>query len=130
MEKSELTSQPSSDNVIPMAQDRFIRFKDDAYSADDLRIFVEDFCGKTAHLYWTSQTLMIHLDGKGSDPFARLVNRQSSYRDERWIEIRWEPRKLNIITREQDPFTNAIANTMAKMLTRYKDGKLDMEEDK
>jgi hypothetical protein len=66
----------------------------------------------------------IHLPGKPSPALRGLAACAACRDDERWIEVWPGPTYLDVITRQQDEFTNALAEGLARLLARWFKGRI------
>jgi hypothetical protein len=117
-----------------MACDRFVYFRKDVPSRERVQKILENFFGGCGTLsgssnhpsWWT-----IVLPGKPTSPFEGLPDghRHPTFGNEtRWIEVILQVEggaSLNVLTRVQDEFTNAIADGLARAFARFYQGKLD-----
>lgn len=69
--------------------------------------------------------IIVTVPGKPSYPFAWTEHAKKSHpdlHDERWIEV-WflhgDKRGIDIVTRQADHFTNALAEGLASTISRY-----------
>lgn len=107
-----------------MALDRIIRFDGPGPSKEHLHLVVQDFFGEgaTSSISWHMDRLFVSLNGSCSFPFRRLPGApQNPFipGDERWIEIWTEGSVVDVITRQADPFTNALAQGLAEQVARH-----------
>lgn len=125
-----------------MACDRFINFgkgkvPSKVPSKKDVGKALEDYLGalmvenKWGGSRWTAQLI-----GTKSWPFRRLEHEDSiiaraqavEASEERWIEVYIDKDNIDVITRRQDEVTMRIADGFAKLVARYWQGQLEMDE--
>lgn len=121
-----------------MALDRWVWWskKKDAPklpSREDVWAICEDFTKGLADVRWDAQTARLYIDlhGEWSDPAARILYIiKGAHPGEdfkmRWIEVCLSDTSLNIITRMQDPVTEAIADGLAKYFALKWQAKLEI----
>lgn len=126
-----------------MAADWFIRFqKNNKPKKAHLQLILEDFFrGVATEVRWDRDRWFVTLPGSPSWPLARMPDvsenmRQAKKEDgveedgsprPRWMEV-WRDTKdgtVNIMTRSQDEFMNALAEGLAKLIARYWQGELE-----
>ncbi len=115
-----------------MACDRFVRFKTRRPTRDDVRLILSNYFGGCGTItedkpgWW-----MIVVPGTATSPFdgvkdgLRLAVPGGNLK--RWIEVVYEGRDLDVLTRVQDEFTNGIADQLARAFARFYGAKLDMD---
>ena len=123
-----------------MALDRFVYWNKRRPSEEDLEKIILKFFGaggvvqrKTKTDAWghVSNKIwwLVSLSGKPSHPFNDLVEHDlnASLNAERWIEICATDLESNIdiITRSQDHFTNALAEHLAKGIALFYEATFD-----
>lgn len=106
-----------------MALDRFITNCDCRSKPKDVKIVLEDyFMGIATDVSFLDDRFYVSLPGKPTHPLGRIL---SSIPDEpqptRWIEVCLKP-DLDVITRQQDEITCAIAEGLARLLARWTGG--------
>jgi hypothetical protein len=79
---------------------------------DSLKDYVSD-CGDVA---WSHDRWIAHLPGASEDT--------SIHRPNRWIEAYVGPDYVDVMTREQDEFVNAVAEGFVRRLARRFDGRI------
>lgn len=120
-----------------MAQDRFVAFRKQVPSYEDIKCLVEDYVsdlavevdfGKGRSKSKSMEFWSVQLPGKPSFPFKRVkgfenMDRESMNPPERWFEV-VVTRKgkkvtdLDVITRLADEVTNVIANGLVALCER------------
>lgn len=111
-----------------MAADIFVQFKNkNVPPKDDIQKVLEDFLGEAGKVEWDKDRFYATLQGKPSWAFKRVFKRVSACRDdERWFEVWIGDDCLDIITRQQDHYTNALADGFAKLAANFWDGKVEI----
>ncbi len=113
-----------------MSLDRFIKFDGDYPTRDEIESVLRNFFGTAGEVKWSGDRFFVTLPGKttfpyaGIEPFAGKVDVEHRTGRERWIEI-CPGNPMDVITRRQDPFTNALAEGLAKTFARFWEGKID-----
>lgn len=108
-----------------MALDRFIHFdKPDESRADvngSLRAVIEAYIGVGGWINWSHDRWFIHLGSQNA--------MSSMVEVERWIEVYLSPNadNIDVITRQQDNFTNAVAEGLADRLARRFNGRREKD---
>lgn len=116
-----------------MAGDRFVRFRKDAPTHDHVQRILENyFAGCGVITEDQPQHWMIVLPGKATSPFDGIpggLRHPTFGNEERWLEVVLTGAKTNasldVLTRAQDEFTNAIADGLARAFARFYRAKLD-----
>lgn len=129
-----------------MSLDRIVRFnrKHPRPRRQTIRLFLEDFVGAAAEVGWLQDQERFYIDfaGKPSHPLQRCdpealgltkalsesIKTGALLHDRRWIEVWLGRNVVYVMTRFQDPFVNAIAKEMAKLLAHYWQGKHESED--
>jgi hypothetical protein len=71
------------------------------------------------------------LKGRPSFPFRRQAGLPPGFREateqhtERWIEVFWTKKDIDVITRQTDEYTNVVAEGFAALCARFWQGKRD-----
>lgn len=75
--------------------------------------------GEDINCVWT-----VSLPGVGTDPFSHLrrAGEEGPFQKDRWFEVHLSDDNMDVITRSQDPFVNAIADGFADLICRWYDG--------
>jgi len=110
-----------------VALDRFIRFEGAAPSNRDIEQVLEIFFGGLAEsIRWAVDRWFVFLVGEESKlaigPSGEVIRQPAEpYRGGRWIEVVAPSDRLvlDVITRQQDDATNALAEGLAKLCARY-----------
>lgn len=110
-----------------MSLDRFVRFDEKYPTQEGLRRVLENFLGGTGTVEWQRDRFFVELPGNPTLALEGFPDTIScSFRPEgRWIEVWYKDRTLDVITREADDFTNALASSLAEICARYWRGKLE-----
>ncbi len=114
-----------------MALDRFVNFKDRVPTKKEILTTIEDYFGGAAEdIQWGGGRYTITLRGQRSEALRRIkgVAALSPSEGERWIEVylslRGKDKNIDVITRQADPYTNAVAEGYAKLIARFWEGEL------
>lgn len=123
-----------------MAIDRFVYFKHrKGPKIQDLKTVLEDYLG-SAGIYVEFAVhdkdcrIMAMLPGKPNFPFKRIkgyedMGRPCECHQERWFEVYWHSsRKIDVITRQTDEFTNVVAQGFAELCARFWKGEVERDE--
>jgi hypothetical protein len=119
-----------------MANDRFVRFGKRRPARDDVRKALEDYMTGAGRVERVKDRFFVYLRGKGSHPARRLAGAHPSakvaaakegslYRAERFIEVWVDKAVVDVITRQADDYTNAVADGFVEFLTTFWDGTVD-----
>lgn len=119
-----------------MALDRFVRFKDGKWpSKDDVESVLRHFFAEAATVTLDGNRFMIDLPGKNSFPFKDVIRKRfgvdylrtdDSWAESRWIEVFYlEGEHLDVLTRQQDHYTNILANGIAEMFALFWEGEVE-----
>lgn len=115
-----------------MALDRFIYWQDKSKTPniEELHPVLEDFFNGAGEVTWVSDRLIIDLLGASCFPHrifldGHMVNPVEAPRNERFIEVFVGEDNVDVITREADPYTNAIAVGIVKMISVLWQGKTE-----
>ena len=121
-----------------MAADWFIYFKGDRKgkgpTKDELGSLLRNFFGEgTTRVEWVADQdrWYVDLPGKPSHPFADFLDTEGSHRDDkRWIEVWLDSADgtVDVMTRMQDHYTNALADTVAGLIAQYWKGEIDEDD--
>jgi hypothetical protein len=78
--------------------------------------------GEDINCVWT-----VSLPGVGTDPFSHLrrAGDEGPFQKDRWFEVHLSDDNMDVLTRTQDPFVNAIAEGFADLVCRWYGGKRD-----
>jgi hypothetical protein len=106
-----------------MALDRFVVWDDGRPTDEDVGLFLSNFFGGAdERIDRSGRRFFVRLPGVASFPFAGLVPPQRSYsvpRPDRWIEVVLSDTSADVLTREQDEYTNALADGIAAAMERF-----------
>lgn len=125
-----------------MACDRFIRFdKGKVPSKEDVGKALEDYLGAfLVQNEWGGGRWTAEIVGNNSWPLRRVVDTSKGffqrmsgkYEEEatrkRWVEVFIDIDNIDVMTRSHDEATNALADGFAKLVARFWQGQLEMEE--
>lgn len=96
----------------------------------DLRLICTNFLGGAGIVTYHKDRFFLALRGTNTHPLKGVTgapdrcNHQS--REERWIEVVIDGKnKLDVLTREQDDFTNGLADALAAVFARWYDGQVE-----
>ena len=105
-----------------MARDLFVYWQDDKPSQEVLGLVLRNYLGEIGEIEFKNSTWFCTLPGKRTHPFKNVPGfAQKACVDgaeERWFEVFWHDDEINaidIITRQQDDFTNAVAVGFAEI---------------
>jgi hypothetical protein len=120
-----------------MACDRFVYFKKGRVpSKKNVKLALEDYLGAfLTNITWGGGRWNLTLSGSNSFPFRRIepdspvskIAEEDAKRN-RWMEVYIDSDNIDVITRQGDEATNALALGFAKLLARYWDGELEDDE--
>lgn len=100
-----------------MARDRFIRFEQRVPSRGEVEIAIRSYVeGLADHVYWDRDRFFVMVPGMA----ARI-----DVPVRRWFEVYLGPTLIDVMTREMDDVTNAIADGFARLVARTYEGKLE-----
>lgn len=108
--------------------DRFIRFDAKTPTTKDVERILYNFFGTAAELERDDDRWLVTLPGRCSATFDGI---EGAYplvpaRDERWIEVIFTGGKsLDVLTRQQDDYTCALADGLAQALSQFYGAELD-----
>src|SRR6266404_9472751 len=102
-----------------MAQDRFIHFGDEKPSHEQMQMVLEDYFGSFAKVLWDPNGARWEalLDGPPSFALDRIDRPRPEPQLRRWIEVILsnDGSVLDILTREMDEATNALADGLGNV---------------
>lgn len=108
-----------------MASDRFIYWREKRpKSAIEIASLITGYMGAAqtdvSHTESNGQHhWIISIPGVGCNPLCSFSGIEDTSQKERWFEVFLTDESLDVLTRMQDPFTNAIAEGFAEMITRW-----------
>lgn len=114
-----------------MSLDRLVYFDDEAPTKKQIGEVLTDFLGELAtSVEWKTDRWYATLVGKQSHMFQRQserVARRAEYDRgrERWIEVWLKGKTMDVMTRQADDATNALAAEFAARCARYWNGRLE-----
>lgn len=114
-----------------MAIDRFVRWKTERPSFEDVQTVLEDFLGDVlVKLDVDGKHISAKIVGKPSFPFRRIHGDEflapmTEQHSERWLEVHVDKAYVDVITRITDEFTNVVAEGFAALCARRWRGKRD-----
>ncbi len=90
---------------------------------EDVDKVLNDYLGEGAVRVESDENHFIAtLHGPGSNPFKHLVDRSFPEEAHRWFEVHLGSDNIDVITRRQDEFTNAVAHGFAALVARFWSG--------
>ena len=112
-----------------MAQDRMLYWKQDGKkpTREDIQCLLEDFANGVGTITTVDDQWYWSLPGTSSFHLKRLVDadiaqtRKVALRDRRWIEVYVDETHGDVMTRNQDAFTSALADGLAATITLHWD---------
>lgn len=110
-----------------MSQDNFVWWQDSKPTKKEIElVIIQFFGGAVTDIVYKQETFIVHLVGQYSEPLKGLgVDRYELCGEPRTIEVHAGPDCLDVLTRMQDEFTNALATRLAKIFARRWGGRLD-----
>lgn len=114
-----------------MSRDRFIHWRTKHRpTQSEVELVCTDYLGGLGHVEWRDEHVdgvsrfFLSLVGEGSHPFQRIgAGRTHLHRADRWIEVIPDgSASFDVLTREQDAVTNAIADGLAAVFAKHWDG--------
>lgn len=116
-----------------MALDRFVRWRDDRPNLSQVERVLQNFFGGAAEIRWGTDRFFVTLPGVRTFPFNGLGNPREASEAERsaedpvrMIEVWMDHNCLDILTRQQDEYTNSLAHGLAQMFARYWQGEVEV----
>lgn len=110
-----------------MALDRFVYFKKDRRPTEkEAELVVRNYFGGCGTVEWSDDRWIVSLPGTPTWVFEGIEPGTARERNaERWIEVYLGDDNVDVITRRQDEFTNALASGLAEVFARYWEGEVD-----
>lgn len=113
-----------------MPSDRFIRFKENRPTQEQIRYVVEDyFHGISTKIDWSGDRFFVDLHGDPSHPLRRIVPKfpEGFLHESRMIEIFVSKScdTIDVMTRCQDRITCVIADGFVRVVANYWDGEVE-----
>lgn len=114
-----------------MALDRFVKFTDKRPTREEVELVLCNFLGGVGSVEWAEgqRRFYVTLPGKNSFPFngiaSALAQLGQYHPDGRWIEVYIDDEQFDVITRQQDEFTNVLAKGISKMFARFWQGETE-----
>lgn len=107
-----------------MACDRFIFFnKSPRPSSDNISMLLNNFMGCAGSITRESDRFLISLPGINTNALLNISSVvKPSERTERYIEVIEGSDYWDIVTRQHDEFTNALAQELANIIAKYWNG--------
>ena len=105
-----------------MALDRFIYWNSQKPTFDEILNTARCYIGELGKVEVLSGVIFISLGSSSTTFMPDAVTRE-----ERWIEVHWNPKHVDVLTRNQDEFTNDLAASFARRLAAHWNGNLDKE---
>ncbi len=109
-----------------MSFDRFVYFEKSAPTQEDIQKVLGNFLGGVGTIEWKRDRFFVALPGTptlASAGFPEAIP-YGMRPEERWIEVWYKDNGLDVITRDQDDFTNALASALAEIFARFWKGKV------
>lgn len=93
----------------------------------ELRKVLEDYLGSAAEITWSAGRLFASFSSPSSYPLRRVSRHRSLVhrREERWFEVFEHDNAVDVITREQDDFVQAVAAGFAQVCVHWLGGRLE-----
>ncbi|MBI5420840.1 MAG: hypothetical protein HZA35_00820 [Parcubacteria group bacterium] len=109
---------------VGMACDRFVYWNTKKPTKRNLEYILGDYVGTIAEVTWNRDRWMVLLPGKSSFPFKRVIGRDGIFgHEERFFEVWIGKDCIDVITRQADHFTNAIARGFMELVVQYHDAR-------
>lgn len=115
-----------------MAFDRFIYWRKKRPSWKALDMVLRDYVRGLGRVRWNNDRWICTLHGRRSDALQRILSRRrdrlarfyvrvahDSDSRERWFEVHWGVNNIDVITRQTDEVTTAIADAFAVLCLRF-----------
>lgn len=112
-----------------MSCDRFVHWKDNRPTKDELQFALEDYIGKAGKVKWSEDggRWTCRLAGNSSFPLQRVLPVDNIFVKafwaehpwERWFEVFWGDDYISVITRRADEYTSAVADGFTKLVMRF-----------
>jgi hypothetical protein len=110
-----------------MSLDRFVVWTDQQPTREEIGMVLSNFFGGAATIEWQNDRYMCQLYGVNTFPFNGLGNRAEAANRERYappfdvrfIEVVVQEDNLDVLTRQQDEYTNCVAQGLQDMFCRY-----------
>jgi hypothetical protein len=104
-----------------MALDRFMTWTDKKPAEGELQTLLEDYLGEAGTVVEQGGRLYATFSSPPSSAFRRAVpqNPGRLYSGERWFEVIPGDNGVDICTRNQDEFTNALAKGYYNIVARF-----------
>jgi len=99
-----------------MASDRFVAWTKKFPSHDEVRDALKGYLGDMATIEEVKHVLFATFSGRSSSPFY------APFREDRWFEVHMTPHSIDVLTRQQDPLINAIAQGFAELCAHHWEG--------
>lgn len=120
-----------------MALDRVINWKTRRPQRQQLERMLEDFIGGAGTVEWNKDRWYIYLVGSCSTAIRRQSWAHTCARKrfdgepwKRWIEVWPGERCVDVMTRQHDEYTNAVAAGLARLIARFWKGEMADEDGK
>lgn len=110
-----------------MACDRFVNFKESRPAKAELEAILRNFLGGCGTVEWKEDRWFLDVPGIPTSMFNDVPGARFTYQgnEKRWIEVFWGKDNVDVITRQADNFTNALAAELASSLARFYMAELD-----
>jgi len=109
-----------------MSTDRFVRWrKDKRPLPSEIEAALERYIGIPSTIDRRPDRILVDLPGKAGNPFPRPVDEElfEAPFDSRTIEVYIDPLYTDVITRQADEFTCAVAEGFARAIARHWNGR-------
>lgn len=120
-----------------MALDRFVYWRDKCPSPMQIKAALIHYMGGVGELEDKGHTIIVHIPGGVNHVPERLADPDYEWSEKdkrtrpskRWFEvfIAEDDRNIDIITRQMDEFTNALADGFLSLTARLWDGSVDVD---
>ena len=106
-----------------MALDRFVYWTTQRPTAEEIGILLEDYLTDAGKVEIQDGRYFATLVGRASNPFKRIAGAHSPEAYERFFEVYVGIDCIDVITRQQDEFTNNVAKGFQELCLRFYDAK-------
>lgn len=86
---------------------------------------LRDFFSDAAKVRWSRDRFFCYLPGKGSSMFRRVGGYDMQPNEKRWIEVWLGDGCIDVMTRQHDEFTNALAAGLARRIHGFWGGEME-----
>jgi len=107
-----------------MGIDRFVHWKNKGPSLETVKAVLRDYLGHGCTISSNGPRIIAMLQGAPSYPFKSIPDYKkyqeaAEVHSERWIEVFWTKKNIDIITRQTDEFTNVVADGFSMLAARF-----------